>query len=165
MNQRHRLTLRNERAEIARVSAWIDTLSGPLGLSSRTVQAVQLCLEEALTNIISHAFAPGTVHDVRITLWRDDTILHVEVTDDGVPFDPMTYELPAAPRDLESAPIGGLGIKLMRSFADGIAYRRCGAMNRLTLSFLIAERVPKQIGGLEPARCGDRAVHGCRGDL
>ena len=113
---------------------------------------------------VGTAVEPG-VHDVRITLWRDDTILHVEVTDDGVPFDPMTYELPAAPRDLESAPIGGLGIKLMRSFADGIAYRRCGAMNRLTLSFLIAEPVPKQIGGLEPARCGDRAVHGCRGDL
>jgi anti-sigma regulatory factor (Ser/Thr protein kinase) len=155
VNQRHRLTLRNERAEIARVSAWINAASGPLGLSSRTVHAVQLCLEEAVTNVVSHAFALGTVHDVQITLWRDDPILYAEVTDDGVPFDPMTYELPAAPKDLESAPIGGLGIKLMRSFANGIAYRRCGAMNRLTLSFLIAEPVPSQIGRLEPARCGD----------
>jgi anti-sigma regulatory factor (Ser/Thr protein kinase) len=168
VNQAHRLTLRNDRVEIARLPAWIDTLSGTLGLSSRTVHAVQLCLEEAVTNIVSHAFAPGTVHDVQVALWRDGTILHAEVTDDGRPFDPLTYALSAAPKDLESAAIGGLGIKLMRSFADGVAYRRSGAMNRLTLSFLISESMPKRIGGPqgpEPTRCGDRAVNGRRGDL
>lgn len=135
MIERHSLTLRNDRAEIARMIAWADGVIAPLGLSQRTVHAVQLCLEEAVTNIVSHAFLPDTRHEVQVALWRDDATLRAEVIDDGMPFDPLSHELPAAPKDLESAPIGGLGIKLMRSFADGIAYRRCGDTNRLTLSF------------------------------
>ena len=70
-------------------------------------------------------------------LWRDDTALHAEVADDGRPFDPLSHALPAPPVDLRSVPVGGLGIKMMRSFADRMAYRRCGAINRLTLSFRI----------------------------
>jgi anti-sigma regulatory factor (Ser/Thr protein kinase) len=135
VNERHSLTLRNDRAEIARMIAWVDGLIAPLSLSRRTAHAVQLCLEEAVTNIISHAFPSGAEHEVQVVMWLDDAVLRAEVSDDGMPFDPLSHVLPAAPKDLESAPIGGLGIKLMRSFADDIAYRRCGDTNRLTLSF------------------------------
>jgi anti-sigma regulatory factor (Ser/Thr protein kinase) len=137
VNDIHRLTLRNDRAEVARLTTWIDDVVAPLGLLPRTAHALHLCLEEAVTNVITHAFEPDTMHEVQLALWHDDTALHAEITDDGGPFDPLAHELPAAPTDLESAPIGGLGIKLMRSFAGRIAYRRSGSMNRLTLSFPI----------------------------
>jgi serine/threonine-protein kinase RsbW len=137
VNDIHRLTLRNDRAEIARMLAWIDLRVGPLGLSRRTMHALQLCLEEAVTNVIAHAFEPGTVHYVQLAIWHDDTALHTEITDDGRPFDPLAHELPAAPTDLRSVRIGGLGVKLMRSFAGRIAYQRSGSLNRLTLSFPI----------------------------
>ena len=117
------------------MKAWIDDMTGRLGLLPGTSHALQLCLEEAVTNVISHAFEPDTVHDVHIALWRDDTALHAEVADDGRSFDPLSHALPAPPADLPSVPVGGLGIKLMRSFAERMAYRRCGAINRLTLSF------------------------------
>jgi anti-sigma regulatory factor (Ser/Thr protein kinase) len=137
VNDIHRLTLCNDRAEVTRLATWIDEVVTPLGLLPRTVHALHLCLEEAVTNVITHAFKPDTVHEVRVALWHDDTALHAEITDDGRPFDPLAHELPAAPADLDSAQIGGLGIKLMRSFAARIAYRRSGSMNRLTLSFPI----------------------------
>jgi anti-sigma regulatory factor (Ser/Thr protein kinase) len=133
----HRLLLRNDRAEIARLTTWIDDLVAPLGLSPRTAHALHLCLEEAVTNVVTHAFDPGTVHDVEVALWHDDSTLHAEIIDDGHPFDPLSHVLPEAPKDLWSAPIGGLGIKLMRSFAERIAYHRVGSTNRLTLSFSI----------------------------
>ena len=142
---------------------WVDGIGATLGAPPRTAHALQLCLEEAVTNIVSHAFEPGTVHDVQVVVWRDDAALHAELTDDGRPFDPLSHALPPAPRDLESAPIGGLGIKLMRSFAERIAYQRCGANNRLTLSFSLAKPVPKEIGGPkgpEPTRYGDWEVNG-----
>ena len=107
------------------------------GCRRATLHALQLCLEEAVTNIVSHAFEPDTSHDVHIALWRDDNALHAEVTDDGRPFDPLSRDLPAAPKDIRSAEIGGLGIRLMRGFADQISYQRSGAMNRLLLSFRI----------------------------
>ena len=137
MSERHSLTLRNDRAEVARVITWVDELAVTLALPSETTHALQLCLDEAVTNIVSHAFEPDTAHDVHIALWRDDTVLHAEVTDDGRPFDPLVYEPPPAPKDLQSAQIGGLGIRLMRGFADQITYQRSGPMNRLLLSFRI----------------------------
>lgn len=163
VHERHRLTLRNDRAEIARLTPWIDGLVARLEVPPRTAHALQLCLEEAVTNIVSHAFEPGTAHDVQIAIWRDQTDLHAEVTDGGRPFDPLSYALPAAPKDLQSAPIGGLGIKLMRSFAERIAYRRCAENNRLTLSFSVPKSMPKEIGGPkgpEPTRYGDWEVNG-----
>jgi anti-sigma regulatory factor (Ser/Thr protein kinase) len=135
VSELHCLTLRNDRAELARLTAWTDTLVEPLCLSSRTTYAVQLCLEEVVTNVVTYAFAPGTVHDVHVAAWRDDADVHVEVTDDGAPFDPLSHELPAPPKDLAFAQVGGLGIKLIRRFAGRVAYRRSGSMNRLLLSF------------------------------
>jgi sigma-B regulation protein RsbU (phosphoserine phosphatase) len=135
VSERHFLTLRNDRAEVARLTTWVDELGLTLALPPETTHALQLCLDEAVTNIVSHAFEPNTSHDVHIALWRDDTVLHAEVTDDGRPFDPLAYEPPPAPKDLQSAQIGGLGIRLMRGFADQITYQRSGPLNRLLLSF------------------------------
>ncbi len=131
------LSLRNDSAEIARMVSWLGGVTTPLGLSPRTAHALELCLTEAVTNIVSHAFPPGSVHEVSVSLWSDDIAVHAEIADDGPPFDPVAHELPPPPKDLESAPIGGLGIKLMHSFADRLAYRRCGTTNRLQLSFAI----------------------------
>ena len=137
VSERHSLTLRNDRAEVARVMTWVDELAVMLALPPGTTHALQLCLDEAVTNIVSHAFEPNTAHDVQIALWRDDRVLYAEVTDDGRPFDPLLYEPPVAPRDLRSAKIGGLGIRLIRGFADQIIYQRSGPLNWLLLSFRV----------------------------
>ena len=63
------------------------------------------------------------------------TTLQAEITDDGRPFNPLSQAEPEPPKDLASAQIGGLGLKLVRSFAGSIDYQRCDAMNRLTLTF------------------------------
>lgn len=131
----HSLTLLNERAELARMAVWIDGIASELRLAEKTAHAMHVCLEEAVVNIISYAFEPGTLHDVQLALRQDDAGLHVEVSDDGRPFHPLAHEPPPAAEDLETARIGGLGITLMKSFASGLAYRRCGGLNRLTLSF------------------------------
>jgi anti-sigma regulatory factor (Ser/Thr protein kinase) len=129
------LTLRNDRAELARMMTWIDDMVVPLGLSPDATYALQLCLEEAVVNVISYAFEPDSEHDVRIAVWRDGSIVRAEITDDGMPFDPLAQELPQQPSDVASAQIGGLGIKLMRNFASNIEYQRAGSTNRLTLTF------------------------------
>jgi len=129
------LTIRNDRAEVARTLTWVDDLVGALELSPEATYAIQLCLEEAVVNIISYAFEPNTEHDVKIDVWRDGGMVFAEIIDDGRPFDPRMQEAPQRPADLDSAQIGGLGITLMRSFATDIAYRRAGGTNRLTLAF------------------------------
>jgi anti-sigma regulatory factor (Ser/Thr protein kinase) len=55
------------------------------------------------------------------------------VEDDGRAFDPLQAERPPPPVNLEEAPIGGLGIHLIRSMLDECHYRREAGWNRLTL--------------------------------
>jgi serine/threonine-protein kinase RsbW len=135
VNQVHRLTLRSNIAQVAHLITWIDGIVEALELPPRTDYALRLCLEEAVTNVASHAFEPGTAHDIQVAVWCDETALHAEVSDDGRPFDPLAHPLSAPPKDLASVQVGGMGIKLMRSFAERMAYERAGAMNRLSFSF------------------------------
>jgi anti-sigma regulatory factor (Ser/Thr protein kinase) len=127
--------LRNEAAEIVRMTSWIAERTAAFGLSTQTAYALQLCMEEAVTNVISYAFEPGSVHEIQIRLWPDGEELFAEISDDGREFDPLAYELPPAVKDLGSVAVGGLGIKLMRGFAGSIAYQRSGQTNCLLMSF------------------------------
>jgi anti-sigma regulatory factor (Ser/Thr protein kinase) len=53
----------------------------------------------------------------------------------GVPFDPASHRTRPSPRTLEEAEPGGLGILMMRTNADRIAYERLGDAN--CTSFLV----------------------------
>ena len=170
MSEKHCLALRNDFAETARMAVWVDGILARLGASAQVVHAVQLCLEEIICNIVRYAYEPDTQHEIAIALWQGTDALQMEVIDDGRPFDPLSRELPESPKDLQSAPIGGVGIKLIRNFATAIVYRREGETNHLLLTFADAARPPppKEIGGPEgpePTRYGDWEVKGRASDF
>jgi anti-sigma regulatory factor (Ser/Thr protein kinase) len=130
-------------SEVRRMHAWLERKLHGRGLSSDEIFAIELCLEEAITNVAIHS-AQG----------RDDVTVEVElefaggtaimtVTDNGRPFDPLTVEPRPVSRNLEEAEVGGRGIQLIRAFAQELRYDRCGDLNRFTM---IA-----QLGGPQPA--------------
>ncbi len=84
---------------------------------------LQLAVEEALVNVITHSGA--TAIKVIIT---DEA---VTIVDDGTPFDPVSAPLPEAANALAPR-VGGQGMRLMRSLAT-LAYRRTTSHNILTL--------------------------------
>jgi anti-sigma regulatory factor (Ser/Thr protein kinase) len=129
-----RLVLHNDLAELKRLAAWIEVWARQ-GVSSDVSFAVQLCLEEAVANVIMY----GGVSDARlkivIEIERNGTTLVARVVDNGRQFDPTQAPPPSMPTSLVEAKIGDLGIHLMRSFASGMHYERRDGCNRLTLRF------------------------------
>jgi anti-sigma regulatory factor (Ser/Thr protein kinase) len=129
-----RLVLHSDLAELKRLAAWIEGWARQ-GVSSDVSFAVQLCLEEAVANVIMY----GGVSDARlkivIEIERNDTTLVARVVDNGRQFDPTQAPPPSMPTSLVEAKIGDLGIHLMRSFASGMHYERRDGCNRLTLRF------------------------------
>lgn len=78
---------------------------------------------------------PASPHPIRVTVSLEGSPLRLTVEDDGPTRDPTLRE-PARPADsVETAAIGGLGLKLMESFATSRDYARVGERNRLTLCF------------------------------
>lgn len=127
-----RLTLSHHRAELARLSAWLDEQEQVLAMPDRVAYAVRLCLEEAVANLITHSPAQS---DIAVDLgWQGDVMV-AAIEDDRPPFDPRTVAVPARPGSLDDAMPGGLGIVLMRSFASDIDYDATPGCNRLTFRF------------------------------
>jgi anti-sigma regulatory factor (Ser/Thr protein kinase) len=58
--------------------------------------------------------------------------LVVEFSDQGVEFNPLTVDPPDLTLDLAARPVGGLGVFLLKKFADSLSYRREQGWNRLT---------------------------------
>jgi anti-sigma regulatory factor (Ser/Thr protein kinase) len=131
------LILPSELTELSQVGTWAAAAGARLALPDSTIFALDLCLEEAVSNIIRHGMpnAPPEPRKVHLTMLRDATLLRVIIEDDGVAFDPVASTGPALPTRLEDAAIGGLGIHLMRKFAQSMHYRRHEGVNRLTLDF------------------------------
>ena len=91
---------------------------------------VGLVLEELVLNLIDHAVGPATDRiDVRIDLEPGRVVLVLE--DDGAPFDPRSAPAFDNTRPLEERGPRGMGIHLVRSLAEEIAYERVGSRNRL----------------------------------
>jgi anti-sigma regulatory factor (Ser/Thr protein kinase) len=130
-------------AELGRVSVWAAELSARLAVTATTAYALQLCLEEAISNIVRHGF-PGRAdldqQTIELTLQRSGAWITLTIRDGGLPFDPTTAPPPVRPRTLDEVTLGGRGIHLMRQFSQGMTYDRVGKRNCLTLSFDLAAR-------------------------
>jgi len=134
------LIIRAEIGELARVSEWTKAFGQRFALRESTLFAIQLCVEEALSNIVRYAFAPGKTlprppREVRLSVQEIGDAIDLMIEDEGMAFDPLKAEPPARPTTIEDAATGGWGIHLMRHFARTLAYERRNGVNRLTLRF------------------------------
>jgi serine/threonine-protein kinase RsbW len=135
---RNRLMLRNDLAELKRLAGWIEGWAGQ-DLPSNISFALQLCLEEAVANIIMHGGAKDQRLEIAVELERNGGTLVARIEDNGRPFDPTRVPSPALASSLEEAKASDLGIHLMRTFASSIQYKRRNGCNQLTLQFVASQ--------------------------
>jgi sigma-B regulation protein RsbU (phosphoserine phosphatase) len=118
------------------ISQFINSLGQRLQLTEKTLFHVDLAVEEAATNIVQHAYPRGQVGEILVCVETLDDVVHVTLTDWGIPFDPRD----ARPFDLnapvESRIAGGMGLYFIQTFMDGVKRRTApvpGGPNTLTL--------------------------------
>jgi serine/threonine-protein kinase RsbW len=138
-SQASRLLLGKDVAELERLAGWIDGFTRQ-GTSPDVSFAVQLCLEEAVANIIMYGGAKDDPLEIAVELERNGTTLVARVEDNGRQFDPTRAPSPVPAASLEEAKVGDLGIHLMRSFASGMDYERRDGRNRRTFRFVEREQ-------------------------
>jgi anti-sigma regulatory factor (Ser/Thr protein kinase) len=124
----YRRAVAEDLSDVGVAIAWADGLAAEHGMSDDVRYAIQLCLEEALSNLILHAKTSGGPKDIEIAFAPDAPYATVTVTDACMAFDP-TGPLPKG----DPAAIGGQGLRLMQTFAATLSYRRVDARNELVL--------------------------------
>jgi len=129
-------------AGVLELDAWTATNARLLDVGERVIESLRACAAEAATNIVSHGMAgrDGGVFEVRLDV---DGEVRLVFLDDGPAFDPTGFPDPPRATSIEDAPLGGLGIRLIRGFARSMSYRRTAGRNELTLRF---DREPSPTG-------------------
>ena len=121
-------------SEIRHLIDWVEACCGAEQIADQVSFRLALAVEEAVTNVIGHAFAGvPPPHLVTVRLDLTPQLFSAEVIDNGRPFDPTTVAPPDLSLPVEQRAAGGLGIYLMRSMVDRLHYRRSGGKNRLRL--------------------------------
>ncbi len=134
MTHQLELVLVNREGEIGRIQDQLEEFASQHACAGPPLHQVQLSLEEHLTNIIRYAYDDPSEHRISVLLEFGDGQLRIEVSDDGRPFNPLTFPEPNLSLPIEKRPIGGLGIHMLRKSMDQVEYRREGQRNILVMS-------------------------------
>ena len=130
-----RIIMKNEMSEVGRMRGFFFSVCREHGIDEDTAKSLNLAAEEWVANVINYAYPKGTRGHVELTAEFSDSKLTLVVKDHGIPFDPTTYEAVNVEAALDDRPIGGLGIHLVKTIMDTMAYQRTpNGYNVLTLT-------------------------------
>ena len=110
---------------------------GPIDRRIReTTHAIELCVVEAVSNSVRHAYRGEAGHVVTVEVHIEGEGLEIRVLDQGLPV-PAENRIPREPdfdpADIASIPEGGRGTFLMHSLMDSVTYGLEGGSNVLVL--------------------------------
>ncbi len=114
--------------------SWIREHLKTMDCNEITLRKIELACEEALVNIIEHAYKDNAGKLCISLRQPQNTVIELILRDEGPPFNPIEQQLSLNPMaTLHERKIGGLGILFMRQYMDEIQYRRENNTNILTL--------------------------------
>ncbi len=142
-NPQDRLELDSRLTELSRVQPWIEALADRHGFAEDARFAMQLCVEEALANVILHGYRSEPGHSIVLWAFISEGALSLAIDDEAPHFSPIEPGLESngtIPASLESIEPGGNGLRLLRRFAGSLNHERRSDGNRLTIGFPISAK-------------------------
>ena len=116
------------------ISEFVGEVARAGGFGSRDIYNIQLAADEAVSNIIEHAYEGVKNGVLEISCGVKDGAITIVMVDYGKSFDSSAIPLPDFKADLSERKIGGLGIFLMRKLMDEVHYEsRRDKSNVLTM--------------------------------
>ena len=123
----------NDISELERLYRGVSQFCQEHELSADIEGDLNLALEEIVVNVIRYGHPEGGKHEIQVWLSLEQDCVVATVEDDGLPFNPLEAPEPDLDSPIETRPIGGLGIHLVRNITDGLAYCRSEGRNRLVM--------------------------------
>ena len=127
-------SLANELPEIVDAAAKIEAFCEANEVSPDVAYAVNLSIDEILTNTISYGYDDEETHRIEISLRLDAESLDVVIVDDSSAFDLTAAPEPDLGASLEEREVGGLGLFLVHQMMDEVEYERVDDRNVVTLT-------------------------------
>lgn len=125
------------------VRSAVEKLAAVVGLPEGECRSVTLAVDEALTNIIRHAYRNQRDRPIEVSCWclcptasrRSAGRLEILLVDRGRGVEPSQLR----GRPLDQVRPGGLGTHFIRASMDEVEYKRSAGRNRLRLVKYLGE--------------------------
>ncbi len=117
-----RLNIKSEVTNLGLVADFIAQAAQQAGLDDRETYKVQMAVDEAVTNIIQHAYKGDREGRIDICCQRRGQDFIVDIRDFGKPFDPSRVRTPRVQGPLSRRTIGGLGLFFMKKLMDQVEF-------------------------------------------
>src|SRR3954462_3643450 len=115
-----RLKITSDPANVAEARRAIEMFSAQCGFDETSRGEIGLVVNEALANVIRHAYQGATANPIELSADKTADGIHIEMRDWGVGANP--FDLPAKKRDPLKP--GGVGLICMRQMMDEVEFRK-----------------------------------------
>lgn len=127
------LRLNAELESLATADQAVGDFAESMSWPDDSIFKFKLVLEEILMNVISYGGDGAHKPSISMILSQQDDLVSMEISDDGIPYDPLTAPAPDLESGLDDRPIGGLGVFLVRELMDSVEYRHENGRNHLAV--------------------------------
>lgn len=135
------LVIDKSRPDQANLLTAIDDFAAARALSETLRYRLGLIVDELVTNCIVHGACLSLGKEIRVAIEDREKELLIEIVDAGRTFDPTATTLPQCPQTGRVA-VGGVGLSLVRRFAEWAHYSRSDNRNHLRLSLKKNDKTP-----------------------
>ncbi len=103
-------------------------------ISDRVRGEIEICLVEALNNVVKHSYSEESGHNIVIKLNNSDGWVSITINEDGSPRPEMDApNLDFDPDDIDNIPEGGMGLFIIDQLMDETNYTSENGQNTFVM--------------------------------
>jgi serine/threonine-protein kinase RsbW len=130
---RHSITIPASTEHLGFIRGEVGRYARDFGFTDLEIQDIQLAVDEAVTNVIKHAYKFDASRTFDIRMEEDGPEFQIEIIDSGASFDQDHYREPDVQQRIRERKKGGVGVYLMRKLMDRVDYQSGNGRNHMLL--------------------------------
>jgi serine/threonine-protein kinase RsbW len=134
--KRYTLQVPADLSNLEIIADFVASSLDPSGISDGVVYDIQLAVDEICSNIMLYGYR-GSPGAISLDCTVGDHAIRLEITDEGMPFNPLTVPDPDIDADLDHREAGGLGIYFVKTIMDELEYEFRDGRNVLTITKMV----------------------------
>lgn len=140
VSEKMSLSVPSQPASVASVTEQLESFCEKLELPDGEIHNMMIAVDEAVTNIVTHAYPETNDGIINVHFQFHDEWLKVELQDHGKPFSMEDMPTERPDFDLEGEKLGGFGLFLMQHLVDTLSFEHddVAKVNRLVMKKRIA---------------------------
>ena len=104
------------------------------GIEQYISNAVEICLTEALNNVIKHSYKNDNTKSIELEVKKDTNNFEIIIIDNGLPRENLVVsKLDFDPKDINNLPESGMGLYIIEQLMDEMKYYTKNGKNYFSL--------------------------------